>query len=454
MAASTSSRVASRAVPARRRRRACRGHRTAARAAPHRIEFRACLCDHGFLYATPRTAYARCNDQSRRAAQTRILCCRDRPYFCCGRRRRQCAFGKRGSYRWLYQIPRPRDFSADIHARRVERVDHRGKSDAQVSGRRLNRGRGFRVAASGTGNQIVDRELGAGARHRGVVVERLAEVARERGAVGNVGFPAAVRPAGAQRAVERNRNVAELAGDVVTAAQQLAVNHDADAHAFRYRHEYDVAQRALGLAHRPGLRQRTRPAGVLDLHGKPCRGGERFAQVDIFPAERRRMQHSHGRVFDHARHDNAEAHTPVHFAIFDEQALDVLGHRGRQLARIAQGGHADDAGRRIAAQVGQHHERFARADVGSRDRAASRIDVQERGLPAADGLAGGAFENHAVANQVVDDARDGAAAHVHHPGEVGARNRLVRAHEVQHDAAVDLAGRAAGGDAEVGRGLH
>ena len=128
-----------------------------------------------------------------------------------------------------------------------------------------------------------------------------------------------------------------------------------------------------------------------------------------------------------------------------------VGQRSHQRLRIAHGRKLIDAGDRLAEQVGEHHERLAGADVGGDHGAAARVDVEERRLAAAHGLAGRALEDQAFAQQVVDDQRDGAAAHAHRPGEVGARDRLVRADQVQHDAAVDLAAGAAGGDPEARR---
>ena len=131
-------------------------------------------------------------------------------------------------------------------------------------------------------------------------------------------------------------------------------------------------------------------------------------------------------------------------------ALDAFGQQLDQLLRIAHGRKADRAGHRLAEQVGQHHEGFAGADVGGDDGPAPRVDVEKRRLAAAHGFAGRALEDQAVAQQVVDDQRDRAAAHIHRARQVGARDRLSRANQVQHDAAIDLARGAAGGDAEPG----
>ena len=110
-----------------------------------------------------------------------------------------------------------------------------------------------------------------------------------------------------------------------------------------------------------------------------------------------------------------------------------------------------DAGERLAQQVGQHEEGLADADVGGHDGAAPGVDVEKRRLAAAVGLAGGALDDELALQQVVDDEGDGAAGDAHDAGEVGAGDGLVRAHQVQGDAVVDVAAGAARGDLESGR---
>ena len=159
---------------------------------------------------------------------------------------------------------------------------------------------------------------------RGPGIGRAPEVARERRRVGDIGLPAAVVPAGAARAVERQRHVAELAGHVVAAAQHLAVHHDADADAIGDADEHEVAVRLSGgLAERPHLRQRAGAARVLDLDAEAGGGGQRLAQIHVAPAERRRMQHAHAGVLDHAGHDDADALAAARFAVLGQQRLDA-----------------------------------------------------------------------------------------------------------------------------------
>ena len=101
-------------------------------------------------------------------------------------------------------------------------------------------------------------------------------------------------------------------------------------------------------------------------------------------------------VLDHAGHDDADALAAATSRVFGEQRLDAAGQRRDQRLRIADGGKRDDAGERLADQVGQHQEGFAGADVGGHDRAPPGVDVEERRLAAAFGLAGGALEDSSL----------------------------------------------------------
>ena len=130
--------------------------------------------------------------------------------------------------------------------------------------------------------------------------------------------------------------MAELAGDVVAPAQHLAVDHHADADAVRDADEHEVAGQAADVvAHRPRLRQRAGAAGVLDLHRQAGRRGERLAEIDVAPAERRRVQHAHRRVLDHAGHDDADTFAGIDLRVIGEQRLDARGQQRHLLLRIA-----------------------------------------------------------------------------------------------------------------------
>ena len=57
------------------------------------------------------------------------------------------------------EVPRQRDFAADVDARRIEHVDHRGEPEAEVARRGFERGRGLRVARRAPRDQVFDGEV-------------------------------------------------------------------------------------------------------------------------------------------------------------------------------------------------------------------------------------------------------------------------------------------------------
>ena len=121
--------------------------------------------------------------------------------------------------------------------------------------------------------------------------------------------------------------MAELAGQVVPAAQHFALKADADAEAVRRRHEDEVAGRPFAAAvHRPELRERADAAGVFDLDRQARRLGEHLAQIDVVPSERGRVQHAHRRALDHPGHGHADAGALVDVGVVGQQLLDA----GRQ----------------------------------------------------------------------------------------------------------------------------
>ena len=278
---------------------------------------------------------------------------------------------------------------------------------------------------------------------------RPAEVARQRRRIRHIRLPAAVGAARAARTVERERQVAELTGDVVTAAQHLAVDHHADADAVRHADEHDVAGRC-----RRGPRATPRPAPAR-RRGRSFRSARAGRSPPPAPRADRRCA---SRASAHAARASSSARPcrapprrcPRRRRPPGDRPAGALTRSASCSTSVFGSrtvGKRNRAGHRRAEQIGQHHERLAGANVGRHHGAAAGIDVEEGRLAAADGFAGRAFEDQPFAQQVVDDQGDRAAAHVHGAREVGARDRLPRAHQVERDAAVDLAGGAASGDA-------
>ena len=278
------------------------------------------------------------------------------------------------------------------NACRIERVDDRRQAQPEVARSGLRaatalaspaRARAIRSSMVKCARAASPGRLSAGS----------AEVAGQRGEIRDVRLPAAVRAARTPRTVERQRHVPELAGDVVTAAQHLAVDDDADADAVRDAHEHQVAAGGARPPERPRLRQRARAAGVLDLHREPGRGGERIAQVDVAPAERRRVQHASSSSARpcRARRRRCPRRRPRRDA--RRAAPRSAAPAPRRAPWVASVGNDVTPAIGLPDQVGEHHERLAGPDVDRDDRPAARVDVEERRLPPAHGLARGAFED-------------------------------------------------------------
>ena len=104
---------------------------------------------------------------------------------------------------------------------------------------------------------------------------------------------------------------------------------------------------------------------------------------------------------------------------------------------------------RGAIEVGEHDVGVAEANVDGDDEAVVRADVEHHRLAAARRVDGRALVDRAVHQQLTDERRHHPATHAHPAREVGARDRLVLADEVEDDLAVDLARRRASGANEA-----
>ena len=81
--------------------------------------------------------------------------------------------------------------------------------------------------------------------------------------------------------------------------------------------------------------------------------------------------------------------------------------------------------------------------------ARSELRCKKVGLRAARQLADRAFHDPSLGNQLLGNGGNGAALHARAPGHGGAGNRLVAAHQIEHNAAIDIAGRFATGDLDI-----
>jgi hypothetical protein len=134
-----------------------------------------------------------------------------------------------------------------------------------------------------------------------------------------------------------------------------------------------------------------------------------------------------------------------------ERVADPLGELGDQAPGIAVGGEARYPDQRLAHDVRDHQEGAGRAHVDRDHAAPARVQVEELRLAPAGRLSLGSLEHEAVANEVVHEHGHGAARRAHEAREVGSRDGLPGPDQVEGDLPVDLAGRAAAGQAERDR---
>ena len=104
---------------------------------------------------------------------------------------------------------------------------------------------------------------------------------------------------------------------------------------------------------------------------------------------------------------------------------------------------------RGAVEVGQHEVGLAEPNVDGDDEAVVRPDVEHHRLAAARRLHGGSLIDRPVAQQLADERRHHPSADAHPAREVGPRDGLMLAHEIEDDLPVDLPGRGASGANET-----
>ena len=197
------------------------------------------------------------------------------------------------------------------------------EAEAEVVRGGLQRRDRLAVAAARPRDEVVHgegRDLGGDRLARR---DLAAEVARQRREVRDVRLPAAVGAARARRAVDVERRVAELAGDVVAAADHLAVDDEADAEAVGDREEHEVAAAAGLAAHAPDLRDGAGAARVLDVHGQAGLLREQVAQREVAPAEARGERDAGAGAVHHAGDDQADALALAEFLVVVEDAPDA-----------------------------------------------------------------------------------------------------------------------------------
>src|SRR5262249_33635812 len=91
---------------------------------------------------------------------------------------------------------------------------------------------------------------------------------------------------------------------------------------------------------------------------------------------------------------------------------------------------ADDA-ELAAHQIGDDDVSSRRANINTDNAALTGVDEEKRWTAAtSDGFTDSAFEDQRLTEEFADQQAGDAASHVHEPGEVSTRNRLVGANEI------------------------
>ena len=242
--------------------------------------------------------------------------------------------------------------------------------------------------------------------------------------------------------------MAELTCNVVLPADEFIAHHDADAQTVRYSDVDEVARR-LGVARGPDLREGAGLARVLDLNRQAERGSDGVAQAHVLPCEVRRQQDAPRFRLDHAGDHDAYTLAAAKVFVFDEDRLDPLHKVGDETLRLPLGREAGDARELVAHEVGHHHEGARRTDVHGHHAALSRIDIEEGGLATPSRLARGPFEDGAIFNELVHKDADRPSSCPHETRQVGPRDGLVGADQIEGDPSVDLPGGAPSGHAKM-----
>jgi hypothetical protein len=140
--------------------------------------------------------------------------------------------------------------------------------------------------------------------------------------------------------------------------------------------------------------------------------------------------------------DYSDTLARVHILLVGQEGADATSERLHQHPHIGDGCHPDDAAQRFAEQVSQHQVGLAGTNVYGDNRSPPRLDIEKRRFAPANRLTRGALEHQLLREELVDNDAYGTATDAHGAGEVGPGNRLMRADEIQGDAAVDVPRRA------------
>ena len=221
------------------------------------------------------------------------------------------------------QVPSLGDLAAHVHAAGLDGLDDRREPAAEVVARLAQglQGPGFPgPSASDDGR---NRGLGGLGRRRPGGIG--APVAGHHGPDRNVGLPAALLSAGASRPVHAEGRVTELAGVVVSTSEELPIDGDPHPDAVGRVHERDGSIHRGMAAHRPHLGQHAGLHGVLHDHRQLGRFLQRPPQIEVAPAEGRRIAEAPPVAVHEPRDHDPHAQTLADLRVLGQDAIDVLG---------------------------------------------------------------------------------------------------------------------------------
>lgn len=216
---------------------------------------------------------------------------------------------------------------------------------------------------------------------------------------------------------------------------------------------------AFGDGHEDGIVDAVEPAepelgeqagvgGVVHLDGKLEHLRQLAADVVVLPAEVGSEEQAAGCGVDAARH----AHARAFKGLVGVAACAVAAWRARwpwcrsRPRRPANHG----AGEEAAVQVDDRDDGLRRAHVGDQEHEVV-VQAQHGGPAAASGFDGGAFADPALGEELFHDGGNSAGLQAGDAGYVHAGDGLVRADELQHHVAIDVAGQLSGRDLNIGK---
>ena len=270
-------------------------------------------------------------------------------------------------------------------------------------------------------------------------------VVTDGGRIGSVDFPAAAFSAPAGRTLGIEGDVPEFAGHAGGAAEDLAVGVNARSDSFRDGYHDQVAGE-VGVLPEPDFGEGAGVGGVLEFDRQAGGVGEGGFEVHVAPAEVRREGQPAGGAVDAPGEAHADSFHRIPGVSFPQLAHPR--HEPRQkIVRVRAGGDGFEA-EELPVERGDAQGGLDGADIDAYNGAVSAQPQVHRAAAARE-PAHRPFEHPAFGNELLGDQRYGAALQARAAGQVGARDGLAGADQVQDHAPVDVARGLAGGYPKV-----